>query len=135
MPRAISTRAIRARRAGGREIEAALVGEAGRGHERHVGEARARADKEGLTCERPLHRGERRVAALEQLGVQLRLGPADIEALEAAQGAIGFVAVLLPEQPLPHPGPGKGSPGTRVEARARVPTMAFGSASGQPICL
>jgi hypothetical protein len=48
----------------GREVEAAFVGEAGVGHERHVGEAQGRADEEGPLRQGALHQRERSDSAL-----------------------------------------------------------------------
>src|SRR3546814_5674847 len=54
-----------------------------------------------------LHAHQRSVSPLEQRGIDLAVCLAEIDLLETADSEGGFMAVLVPEQPLEHLRPGK----------------------------
>src|SRR5438552_15876999 len=88
------------------EIEAAFVRDARIGEQRYVGERDRLARQEARCGEMLLHPRQRGMAALHLLGIEPGSRLLEIDHLEAADGDIGLVAVLLPEQPLIHPGSG-----------------------------
>src|SRR5437773_10555079 len=84
-------------------MKAAFMRDARIGQERYVGERDGVAGQKWCDGELVLHARQRRIAALDRVGV----GPANrllqIEQLEAAYGDDGFAAVLFPAQPPVHP--------------------------------
>src|SRR6476620_4573697 len=84
------------------EMKAALMRDAGIGEKRDVGEREGVADQEWRHGELVLHPRQRRIAALDLVGVEIGGGLSEIEHLETAYGDIGLVAILFPEQPLVH---------------------------------
>ena len=67
-----------------------------------------------------LHPRQRRVAALDLVGVEIGRGFAEIDHLETAHRDIRLVAVLLPEQPFIHLGRRKGIAGDEIAAAGEV---------------
>src|SRR5436305_10581042 len=86
------------------EIEAAFMRDTGIGKQRDVRERNRLASDEAAGGEMGLHPIERRIAALDLLGIELGDILAEIDQLEAAHCDIGLVAVLFPEQPFVHLG-------------------------------
>ena len=76
--------------------------QAGIGQQRHVGERDVVADQKRRQRELLLHPRQRRITALDLVGIEIGGRLAEIEHLEAADGDIRLMAVLLPEQPLVH---------------------------------
>ena len=60
------------------------------------------ADQKSRHREFMLHPRQRRIAALDLVGIEIGRRPAEINHLEAAHRDIGLVAVLFPEQPFVH---------------------------------
>src|SRR5947208_5832549 len=83
-------------------MKAAFMRDARIGQERYVGERDGVAGQKWRDGELVLHPRQRRIAALDLVGIEVGNRLLQIEHLEAAYGDIGFVAVLFPEQPLVH---------------------------------
>src|SRR5829696_8865687 len=84
------------------EMKAAFMRDARIGQQRYVGERDGVAGQKWRDGELVLHPRQRRIAALDLVGVEVGSRLAQIEHLEAADRDIGLMAVLLPEQPLVH---------------------------------
>src|SRR5262245_56245815 len=78
------------------EVEAALMSDAGIGQQRNVGERDGVAGKAAACGEMLLHAVERRIAALDLFGIELRDVLAEIDHVEAAHRHVGLVAILFP---------------------------------------
>src|SRR6476620_12249478 len=83
-------------------MKAAFMREARIGQQRYVGERDGIAGQEWRDGELMLHPRQRRIAALDLLGVEIGSGLLQIEHLEAAYGDVRLMAILFPEQPLVH---------------------------------
>ena len=84
------------------EVEAALMREPRIGQQRDVGERHGGADQKPCRRELLFHARQRRIAALDLVGIEIGCRLAEIDHLEAADRDIGLMAVLFPEQPFVH---------------------------------
>src|SRR6185503_11317010 len=83
-------------------MKAAFMRDARVGQQRYVGERDGVAGQKWRDGELVLHPSQRRIAALDLVGVEVGSRLAQIEHLEAADGDVRLMAVLFPEQPLVH---------------------------------
>ena len=102
------------------EVKAAFMRQAGIGQQRDVGEREAIADQKSRRGELMLHPRQRRIAALDLVGIEIGCRLAQIFHLEAAHRDIGLVAVLLPEQPFVHLRGGKCVGGNEIAAAGEI---------------
>ena len=90
------------------------------GQKRNVGERNGVADQKSRRGKLMLHPRQRRVAALDLVGVEIGRGFAEIDHLETAHRDIRLVAVLLPEQPFIHLRRRKSIAGDQIAAAGEI---------------
>src|SRR5580698_4385148 len=79
------------------------------GQQGYIRERQPIADKKTARGKFVIHSCQRRIAALDLVGIEIRRRPAEIDDLETAVGNVRLVAELFPEQPFIHLGRSKSS--------------------------
>ena len=102
------------------EMKAAFMRDARIGQQRDVGERDGVADQERRDGELVLHPRQRRIAALDLVGIEIGGRLAEIEHLEAAYGDIGLVAVSVPRTATRPSSPPRSRPGDEIAAAGEI---------------